>query len=771
MGKKNIDDEEGMTFVINEKSINIKLYINLKTLIFFFLFLIVLFIKFNFEFRIIEDKDSTQTYILGSNLFIKREVIYHFNKYIKICRKGRLIDKNIYNLSFHPKITVIMPIYNGGQYLYYSLRSIQNQQMKDIEIIIIDDCSLDDSLEIIEKYMEEDPRIRIIKNEKNRKILYSKSMAVLNAKGKYILVLDQDDMFISDDAFETLYNIAENKKLDLLQFRNFNSDKLRIKNSCRSINSLGGWIFSYEKINYKIQPELKNSFFKNYNFLLWGLLIKTDIYKKAVNKIWKIIINYKMALFEDYEITFFILLYSKNFYFVNYFYILHLFHQKSVTFSYYTEEKNYLTILFSANNFFSYHLIENPEDITMAVNFIADYKKDMLKIRQLYPELTNLVIKYFMYNNILTYEEKKKILEDCNLSTKDYKIWNTYEYYMNLDKYNDILSYQKLINYNNYKISKNDNILNPKISIIIYCNEYKYIQRVINSVENQNFHNYEIILVYDKNIKNKNESEPIETFTENYNNIKILINKEEKGLLYSYSRGILESKGEYILTFGSGYTLATNNILTELNNQINDDDIVEFNLLTNNQEMVTNNSLNLYKCLHFKSNINIDLLKFNERIKPLDLNKELLENKIIKAKLYKNIINEYKNLFDNKLDYYYDNIIMFLFNKKNIKINHIPNLGLIQYTNIVKLLDEKMKKNIIKDAIFYFNFLFDHSNNTIEDKMQVLYEFFDNLNIMLNNKNPIDEKIKILISKFLNCPFISDYNKNLLIFYSTALTS
>ena len=45
-------------------------------------------------------------------------------------------------------------------------------------------------------------------------------MAVLNAKGKYILVLDQDDMFISDDAFETLYNIAENKKLDLLQHIN-----------------------------------------------------------------------------------------------------------------------------------------------------------------------------------------------------------------------------------------------------------------------------------------------------------------------------------------------------------------------------------------------------------------------------------------------------------------------------------------------------------------------------------------------------------------------
>ena len=72
-----------------------------------------------------------------------------------------------------------MPIYNGGKYLYYSLRSIQNQNMKDIEIILIDDCSTDDSASIIEKYMREDPRIKFIQNKKNRKVLYSKSIAAL----------------------------------------------------------------------------------------------------------------------------------------------------------------------------------------------------------------------------------------------------------------------------------------------------------------------------------------------------------------------------------------------------------------------------------------------------------------------------------------------------------------------------------------------------------------------------------------------------------------
>ena len=110
-------------------------------------------------------------------------------------------------------------MYKGSQYLHYSLRSVQNQKMKEIEIILIDDCSPDNSLTIIKKYMKEDERIRLIKNQINRKILFSKSMAALNCNGKYILQLDQDDLFIRDDAFDILYNEAEKNNLDLTQIR------------------------------------------------------------------------------------------------------------------------------------------------------------------------------------------------------------------------------------------------------------------------------------------------------------------------------------------------------------------------------------------------------------------------------------------------------------------------------------------------------------------------------------------------------------------------
>jgi glycosyltransferase involved in cell wall biosynthesis len=98
-----------------------------------------------------------------------------------------LIDKKKYPLLKSPIISVIIPIYNGGKYLHYSLRSVQNQKMKAIEIILIDDCSTDNTFRIIEKYMKEDERIRFIQNIENRKILYSKSMAALNSKGKYFI--------------------------------------------------------------------------------------------------------------------------------------------------------------------------------------------------------------------------------------------------------------------------------------------------------------------------------------------------------------------------------------------------------------------------------------------------------------------------------------------------------------------------------------------------------------------------------------------------------
>ena len=114
---------------------------------------------------------------------------------------------------------------------------------------------------------------------------------------------------------------------------------------------------------------------------------------------------------------------------------------------------------------------------------------------------------------------------------------------------------------------------------------------------------------------------------------------------------------------------------------------------------------------------------------------------------------------------------MYLINKKGIKINHINNIGMIQYRNVVKLFEEKNQEQKINDTIFYINFLFEHSDNTIEGKRYAIYEFYDHLNIIFNRYNKIPEEAKELVNKFLNCIFISQYKKNNLNFYYRSLTS
>ena len=85
-----------------------------------------------------------------------------------------------------PKISVISPIYNSEKYILRFLRSIQNQNFLEIEIILVDDCSNDNSVFLIEKYIKEDERIILIKNKINKGTFITRNLGVLFSKSKYI---------------------------------------------------------------------------------------------------------------------------------------------------------------------------------------------------------------------------------------------------------------------------------------------------------------------------------------------------------------------------------------------------------------------------------------------------------------------------------------------------------------------------------------------------------------------------------------------------------
>ena len=104
------------------------------------------------------------------------------------------IKQEMPNAKIMPKISVIMSVYNGGQYLKASIESIIHQTYADFEFIIINDGSTDASLKIIEGYGGGDARIRIISNGENIGLTKSLNKALKVASGEYIARQDADDI-------------------------------------------------------------------------------------------------------------------------------------------------------------------------------------------------------------------------------------------------------------------------------------------------------------------------------------------------------------------------------------------------------------------------------------------------------------------------------------------------------------------------------------------------------------------------------------------------
>lgn len=112
------------------------------------------------------------------------------------------------------KVSVIIPVYNAGDYLTQCLDSVINQTLQEIEIIIINDGSLDKSGDIINNYALKDERIFVL-NQENQGLSIARNRGFLLAKGDYIAFLDSDD-YINEDGLEQLYTIASENNLDVV---------------------------------------------------------------------------------------------------------------------------------------------------------------------------------------------------------------------------------------------------------------------------------------------------------------------------------------------------------------------------------------------------------------------------------------------------------------------------------------------------------------------------------------------------------------------------
>lgn len=95
-------------------------------------------------------------------------------------------------------ISVVMPNYNGHRFVEQAIDSVLNQTYQNFELIVVDDCSNDDSLSLIEHKAQSDNRIRVIALEHNAGVANARNVGIKEAKGEYIALLDNDDLWTED---------------------------------------------------------------------------------------------------------------------------------------------------------------------------------------------------------------------------------------------------------------------------------------------------------------------------------------------------------------------------------------------------------------------------------------------------------------------------------------------------------------------------------------------------------------------------------------------
>ena len=97
-----------------------------------------------------------------------------------------------------PLVSVITPTHNSSKYIIDTIISIKNQTLEEWELIVVDDCSTDSTIKLVEKEMELDSRIILMKNLSNLGAANSRNRGIRESKGRYIAFLDSDDLWVPD---------------------------------------------------------------------------------------------------------------------------------------------------------------------------------------------------------------------------------------------------------------------------------------------------------------------------------------------------------------------------------------------------------------------------------------------------------------------------------------------------------------------------------------------------------------------------------------------
>lgn len=261
-----------------------------------------------------------------------------------------------------------------------------------------------------------DKRIVLFLNEKNKGILFSKSLGVRISRGKYVIVLDQDDILLSKNLLSIAYEKLEKFELDILQFKRYNL-----------IEKTGKIKFIPEKIfpfynSLVTQPELNQT--KNFlneslgfTFNIWDKIIKKNVYINALNLLGKELYNSKIVQREDHIFSFALYKVAQKYMRTNIDGYLYINHYNQITKNINNQKSSLVYDEFTFLNFLYINTNESEEEKNIFFReFLIIITKLKVCIKVNNNIIKNLVFKVCDYsiNSKFIGKYKKSVLNFCN---------------------------------------------------------------------------------------------------------------------------------------------------------------------------------------------------------------------------------------------------------------------------------------------------------------------------------------------------------------------
>ena len=345
--------------------------------------------------------------------YVNKKEIKLIKKYYKINNDDILLNNKNFSKKEYPKVSIISSVFNREKYIPIFIRSILNQKLIDIELIFIDDCSEDNSIEIIEKCKNNDPRIILIKNKKNKGTFISRNIGALKARGEFLIFPDSDDI-LSKDVLYICFEISKKYNYDLIRF-NMHSD----------IYFIFGLIDNHLKRTI-FQPELRTFLIYGYGYLklvdgiISNKFIRRTTYLTSLNNIEEFYLNQKMIYFEDGLMNLALHFNAKSLYLLNHTGYYYIYNKESV--SHFVNLDLYLRCFFIFLKFFMEYTKNNKYEKEMIFFILREYINDNNLLYNItnYSNIYEEVINSLMNSKYITEKvlEKAKILKKIILMKK-----------------------------------------------------------------------------------------------------------------------------------------------------------------------------------------------------------------------------------------------------------------------------------------------------------------------------------------------------------------